>query len=262
MPPAVRGPIEGGFNVDLGGVRVHTDERAREASRNLNARAFAFGPNIFLGPGERATDLGLMAHESAHVVQQRSAPALQRWSLGQGDGHEREAHAAAAAVLGGQSFAVQGRTDGASVQRWGLGDVLDYFADKAYNIPGFRMFTIILGVNPINMSPAERSAANIMRAIIEFIPGGNLITQALDNHGVFDKVGRWVEEQIKTLGMTGGAIKQALKDFIGTLSWGDIFDLGGSGTGPSASSASRSTASSASPRGCSAASSRSSRMPS
>ena len=58
------------------------------------------------------------------------------------------------------------------VQRLGLGDVLDYFADKANTIPGFRMFTIVLGVNPINMSRVERSAANILRAVVEFLPGG------------------------------------------------------------------------------------------
>ena len=42
-----------------------------------------------------------------------------------------------------------------------------YFADKANIIPGFRMFTIILGVNPINMSSVSRSPANILRAMIE-----------------------------------------------------------------------------------------------
>src|SRR3712207_8322420 len=49
------------------------------------------------------------------------------------------------------------------------------------------MFTIILGFNPINMSRVDRSAANILRAMIEFMPGGNLITQALDNYGVLDR---------------------------------------------------------------------------
>ncbi len=58
------------------------------------------------------------------------------------------------------------------MQRLGVGDALDYFADKANLIPGFRMFTIVLGVNPINMSRVERSAANILRAVVEFIPGG------------------------------------------------------------------------------------------
>ena len=89
------------------------------------------------------------------------------------------------------------------------------------------MFTIVLGVNPVNMSRVERSAANILRALIEFIPGGYLVTQALDNHGIVDKVGNWVEEQINSLGMTGSLIKQAITDFLDSLSWSDIFDLGG-----------------------------------
>src|SRR4029077_17977467 len=105
----------------------------------------------------------------------------------------------------------------ASIQRFGLGDALDYFADKANLIPGFRMFTIILGVNPINMSSVDRSAANILRALIEIMPGGGLVTQALDNNGVFEKAGAWVQQQVDALGMTGAAIKQAVDRFIDSL---------------------------------------------
>src|SRR5262249_43878862 len=92
-------------------------------------------------------------------------------------------------------------------------------------IPGFRMFTIILGVNPINMSPVPRSAANILRALIEIMPGGGLITQALDNSGVFEKVGAWVEQQIASLGLVGSAIKQAITAFIDSLHLSDIVHL-------------------------------------
>ncbi len=113
-----------------------------------------------------------------------------------------------------------------SIQRLGVSDVLDWIADHANDIPGWRMLTIILGVNPINMSPVDRSPANVMRAIIEFLPGGALITQALDNAGVFDKVGAWVSEQLATLSMTGAALKQALMDFLNSLSWTDIFHPG------------------------------------
>jgi hypothetical protein len=45
------------------------------------------------------------------------------------------------------------------------------------------MFTIVLGVNPINMTGVDRNAGNILRALIEFMPGGTFITEALDNHG-------------------------------------------------------------------------------
>ena len=113
-----------------------------------------------------------------------------------------------------------------SIQRLGVSDVLNWIADHANDVPGFRMLTIILGVNPINLSPVDRSAANVMRAIIEFLPGGALITQALDNAGVFEKVGAWVSDQLSSLAMTGGALKQALMDFLNSLSWTDIFHPG------------------------------------
>ena len=226
LHPEVKGPIEQSFGVSLDSVRVHSDGPAQSAARSFGARAFAFGKGIFLGRGERPTDLGLMAHEAAHVVQQQGQATIQRMGGEGGDSFEGEAHRASAAVVHGETFAVRERTANPRVQRFGVSDVLDYFADKANIIPGFRMFTIILGLNPINMSKVDRSAANILRAVVEFIPGGGLITQALDNYGIFDKAGKWVEEQIQTLGMVGSSFKKAISDFIDSLSWRDIFHLG------------------------------------
>ena len=54
--------------------------------------------------------------------------------------------------------------------------------------------------------------------MVEFIPGGELITQALDNYDIFDRVGAFVEEQISSLGMTAGAIGNAVTEFISSLS--------------------------------------------
>ena len=227
LSPLVRPALERSFRTDLRAVRVHTGSRAAAAAMDLSARAFTYGNDIFVGAGERPTDLALMAHESAHVVQQRGAAAVQRFSPSFGDRFEAEASRAATAVVRGESYSVSEQTAGPRVQRLGISDALDYFADKANLIPGFRMFTIVLGVNPINMSHVERSAANILRALVEFIPGGGLIVQALDNYGVFDKVGRWIEGQIQSLGMTGSIIKQAVMEFLDSLGWRDIFDLGG-----------------------------------
>jgi hypothetical protein len=223
MAGPMRRRIESSFGASLRDVRVHR----HVAADQLGAHAFTLGPNIVLGSRARADDVGLMAHESAHTIQQGGGMVLQRFSKGGGDSHESEAHQASQAVLRGDRFNVTGRTSGPTVQRLGVSDALNYFADKANLIPGFRMFTIILGVNPINMSAVPRNAANILRALVEFIPGGGLITQALDNYGIFDKIGAWVEQQIQTLGMVGGSIKQALSDFIDTLGLGDLFDLGG-----------------------------------
>src|SRR5207244_4304028 len=120
LAPAVRAALEGSLRVDLRAVRVHADARAHDAARALSARAFTYGNQIFLGPGERPTDLGLMAHEAAHVLHQQGAPAPQRWTPGHADAYEHEAHRASSAVLRGESFDVRERTTGPRVQRLGL----------------------------------------------------------------------------------------------------------------------------------------------
>jgi hypothetical protein len=227
LAPHIQEAIQNSLMVDLSSVRLHASTAAERKAQSLSARAFTFGNDIFLGHGEHPTDLTLISHEAAHVIQQQhTAPVVQAWSSDRGDRYEREADQAAAAVQSGQSFAVRERVASPRVQRLGISDALDYIADAANNIPGFRMFTIVLGVNPINMQHVERSPANVLRAVVEFIPGGAQITQALDKYGVFDKVGNWVQDQIDTLGMIGGSIKKSLMDFLDSLSWTDIFHLG------------------------------------
>lgn len=221
LAPEVRRPLEKSFGANLHEVRVHSDAGAHSVAHSLSTRAVTIGSDIFLGRGERPTDMRVMAHEAAHVIQQRGAStAAQPFSTGNDNAYEAEAEQASAAVLRGESFSVQQTTAPRPQGLLGidLPDPLDWLANKANVIPGFRMFTIILGVNPINMSPVARSAANILRALIEFLPGGGLITQALDNSGVFEKAGAFVEKQIASLGMTGSAIKAAVTAFIARLS--------------------------------------------
>ena len=201
--------LEPRFRADFGGVAIHTDAAAVKLSNQIGARAFTYGRHIFFNSGQYNPDsqdgLELLAHELTHTIQQSET--IQRKAA------EPEAPR------------VQERI-GPQASRLGISDVLDYFADKANMIPGYRMFTILIGVNPINMSSVEASAANILRAIVEFLPGGNIITRVLDSYGVFDKVGNWIEAQLKSLGISGSAIKAAIDRFIDSLGWRDIFHLG------------------------------------
>jgi hypothetical protein len=63
---------------DFGQVRVHTDAKAAESARAMNARAYTFGREIVFGAGQYApqTSAGrrLLAHELAHVAQQSVSP--------------------------------------------------------------------------------------------------------------------------------------------------------------------------------------------
>lgn len=59
---------------DFGGVRIHTDARAAESCRAVNARAYTVGQDIVFGPEGYAPDTQvgkkLLAHELVHTIQQ------------------------------------------------------------------------------------------------------------------------------------------------------------------------------------------------
>ncbi|HEU0155580.1 MAG TPA: DUF4157 domain-containing protein [Stellaceae bacterium] len=79
LPSSERSFFEARFGHNFGDVRVHADAEAGALARDLNARAFTIGTDIVFGSGEFSPGVAggrlLMAHELAHVVQQRPAPA-------------------------------------------------------------------------------------------------------------------------------------------------------------------------------------------
>ncbi|WP_024769964.1 eCIS core domain-containing protein [Aquimarina macrocephali] len=205
MNKSVKGSMESGFGTDFSGVKVHTDSESSSLNKQMSSKAFTYKNNVFFGENQYQPETKegkhLIAHELTHVVQQ---------------GHAQKGENAVAT-----------ETVQPKVQRLGISDALDYFADAAHNIPGFRMFTIILGINPINMSSVDRSAANIMRAIVEFLPGGNLITRVLDKYNVFTDAAELMNQKIEALNLSGASIKKDIDDFLDDLGWSDIFNLGG-----------------------------------
>jgi hypothetical protein len=81
---------------DLSDVRVHTDETSHELNHAVSARAFATGTDVYFAPDQykpNTTDGDrLIAHELAHVVQQRGAPTSGPLTVSNpGDSMEREA---------------------------------------------------------------------------------------------------------------------------------------------------------------------------
>lgn len=75
LPDADKHFFESRFSRDFSDVRLHTDPRADEATRSINALAFTKGNNIVLGRGQyqsgSESSRRLLAHELTHVVQQR-----------------------------------------------------------------------------------------------------------------------------------------------------------------------------------------------
>ena len=73
------------FGYDLAAVRIHRGQQADEASRKLDARAFAFRGHIFGSPQALVTSTtegkGLLAHELTHVIQQTQPHRLPQGNL-------------------------------------------------------------------------------------------------------------------------------------------------------------------------------------
>jgi hypothetical protein len=70
----VRGHMEQAMSADFGGVRIHAGSQADVLNRNLSARAFTTGQDIFFKQGEYSPGSSggqeLLAHELTHVMQQ------------------------------------------------------------------------------------------------------------------------------------------------------------------------------------------------
>jgi len=115
----VRGQMESGFDADFGNVRIHSDPQSASLNNRLSARAFTYQNHIFFSRDQYqpGTSEGkkLLAHELTHTIQQGHA--VQR------------------------SPQLTTTTTPPPVQRLGVQDALDKFADWAYNIPGFRLLT-------------------------------------------------------------------------------------------------------------------------
>jgi hypothetical protein len=101
----VRARMESAYGMSFGDVRVHTDAASAQLSDRMNARAFTVGQHVAFGAGEfrPGTVVGdaLIAHELAHVVQQRgAAPGSQAGTRVQNDApFERDANVAAGAAV-------------------------------------------------------------------------------------------------------------------------------------------------------------------
>jgi uncharacterized membrane protein (Fun14 family) len=211
LPLPVRDFMEPRFGANFEHVRVHTGDDAAHQSAHLGANAFTYGNNVFFGKDkfqpQTAKGKELIAHELTHTIQQGAA------------GQKGTVHRSA----------MVSASEAPMVQRdfLGIPNPREYFANKAENIPGFTMLTVVIGYNPITNARVARSAGNILKGAIQMIPGGKLISDALDSHGIFDQVSQWVNQQFEALKDIGAAIWQSIENFIKGFKLSDLADLGG-----------------------------------
>lgn len=113
LDAATRALFEPRFRHDFSQVRVHTDAKAAESARAVNALAYTVGRDVVFGSGQYVPETNdgrrLLAHELTHVVQQGgNTQALQQDSkLGEeNDRYEQEAERSAAQFVSGAQVQV------------------------------------------------------------------------------------------------------------------------------------------------------------
>ena len=85
---------------DVSRIQAHTGPEAATSAGAMGAKAYATGDHVVLGEG---SDLHTVAHEAAHVVQQRGGVQLKGGVGAVGDPYERQADEVADLVVRGES---------------------------------------------------------------------------------------------------------------------------------------------------------------
>ena len=114
---------------DISSIRAHLGDTAVASASGMHADAYTTGNHVVIGEG---TDLFTVAHEAAHVVQQRAGVQLKGGVGAAGDQYERRADAVAARVTAGQSAEA----------------LLDAYAGQSAAAPQIQCRTSIADINP------------------------------------------------------------------------------------------------------------------
>ncbi len=212
-----RAHLESSMGADLSAVRVHEDSSAHQAAEAINARAFTHKNDIWLGAGQSQSDLRLMAHESTHVVQQRGGMSQ----------NNREISASGAKVQRWNPFSAAADAVSSAVE-W-VGDTIegaiDYIkeaaADFVSDMPGYSLFTVMYGEDPISGRTVERNGRNFINAGLDVIPNGQLLKNKLEQEGALDEAAQWLDEQIELLDFSPADIGNQLLEFWNSISIAD-----------------------------------------
>ncbi len=82
IPPDVLETLEEVLGGDFKKVRAHTGGNAADMCKELGAKAFAMGPNIYFAKPGDAKNKDLLAHELTHVIQQAGGKKLPKEQKG------------------------------------------------------------------------------------------------------------------------------------------------------------------------------------
>lgn len=188
--------MESGIGADFSNVRIHNDSNAVQMNKQLGAQAFATGNNIYFNEGKYNPNSKdgkhLLAHELTHTVQQGAA--IRK---------KPEPISPAPEMIQG-SF---------------LDLVPDWIIDGARHVPGYTLFTVIIGYDPLRQIDVERTPINLVEGLMGLVPFGTAIFDKLQEYGILQQVFDWVEGKLSELGLTIDSILDLVEEVWDEISF-------------------------------------------
>ena len=187
LPKDVRNEMEGKIGADFSSVRVHANGSSSNINKQINARAFTVGSDVFFGSGEFSPGSKpgkkLLAHELTHVVQQGGAARKKDIAISRAQ---------------------------PSIQRLSIKGIINKVLSF---IPGFTLVTVFLGENPVTGDPVPQTGKMLMKGATELIPIiGPILWGELEKSGSTEKAGKWLDKRMQKLGLTIPLIKRLISE--------------------------------------------------
>ena len=86
-----------------------------------------------------------------------------------------------------------------------VGEIVD-------NIPGYTLFTAVIEYDIIRGQRVERNGRSLLRGFIGLIPGGEVLYQKLNEHGIIDRAFEWVEGELSRLNLSLSRIENLIEE--------------------------------------------------
>ncbi len=98
--------------------------------------------------------------------------------------------------------------------------------EMALNMPGYNLFTVVIGKDPITGQTVERTGMNFINAGLEVIPNGADYKRKLQESGGLQRAADWIDAQMQLLDFTVGDVLRDFGRFVSGISLSDIASPG------------------------------------
>lgn len=98
--------------------------------------------------------------------------------------------------------------------------------EMALNMPGYNLFTVVIGKDPITGQSVERTGMNFINAGLEVIPNGADYKRKLQESGGLQRAADWIDTQMQLLDFTVGDVLRDFGRFVSGISLTDIASPG------------------------------------